>query len=267
MDKESLDKIFSRTNENGVYLPYQPIYGLRRGIRERKCYPMGYLLTHNILKALQDLEFSSVLDVGGAEGYTAQRIKDMFGCHVVVCELSPEACKRADEIFSIPADVGDITNLPYEKDQFDVVVCSEVLEHIENPKVAVQELLRVARKAVIITVPNDDDAVINPLSSHINNFNEYSFRESGLPVIHKKLFRWTIPYRILKRIGRHLKSKWFTTLLLQIDAMLPIDIFTKYKANLYVILKAESFLKPSFKDVSPYWVVDFSVPYHYLEEQ
>lgn len=37
----------------------------------------------------------------------------------------------------------DITNIPYERGMFDVIICSHVLEHIENERKALSELARV----------------------------------------------------------------------------------------------------------------------------
>ena len=46
-----------------------------------------------------------------------------------------------------------LPSLPYEDNSFDTVICSDVLEHIGKHKLAIGELLRVARRKVIITVP------------------------------------------------------------------------------------------------------------------
>jgi SAM-dependent methyltransferase len=43
--------------------------------------------------------------------------------------------------------------LPFGRASFDAVVCLEVLEHLEDPMAAVEELLRVARLAVVLSVP------------------------------------------------------------------------------------------------------------------
>jgi SAM-dependent methyltransferase len=48
---------------------------------------------------------------------------------------------------------GDLFALPFPEDNFDVVVCSEVLEHLDEPARAFAELKRVARKRVVLTVP------------------------------------------------------------------------------------------------------------------
>lgn len=44
--------------------------------------------------------------------------------------------------------------LPFEDNQFDIVVASEVLEHVYTPYEMIKELARVAAKKIIITTPN-----------------------------------------------------------------------------------------------------------------
>lgn len=50
---------------------------------------------------------------------------------------------------------GDAVSLPFESKVFDAVTCSEVLEHVPNDQLAVQEMARVIRPmgALVITVP------------------------------------------------------------------------------------------------------------------
>jgi SAM-dependent methyltransferase len=49
----------------------------------------------------------------------------------------------------------DVVNLPYADGSFDVVVCSEVLEHVSDNKAAVTELVRVLKPGgeLVVTVP------------------------------------------------------------------------------------------------------------------
>ena len=45
-------------------------------------------------------------------------------------------------------------DLPFKDNEFDVVAALDVLEHLDNPHRALHELMRVARKSVLITLPN-----------------------------------------------------------------------------------------------------------------
>jgi SAM-dependent methyltransferase len=51
--------------------------------------------------------------------------------------------------------VGDVQGLGFSKERFNIVICSEVLEHIEKDRLALMEIYRVLRPggALIITAP------------------------------------------------------------------------------------------------------------------
>ena len=47
--------------------------------------------------------------------------------------------------------------LPYKDHVFDVIICSEVLEHLKDPQITIQEIQRIAKPGceILITVPNE----------------------------------------------------------------------------------------------------------------
>lgn len=51
--------------------------------------------------------------------------------------------------------MADITNLPFADNSFDIVLCSEVMEHIPNDSAAAKELLRVVKPGhnLVVSVP------------------------------------------------------------------------------------------------------------------
>jgi ubiquinone/menaquinone biosynthesis C-methylase UbiE len=158
-----LNNRFRRTTEEGVYYAHQNIYGFRNRRNYSFCEDgviKRYVIFCNIIRELKSLEFSSLLDVGGAEGYMAAAIREFFQVKVRSCDLSGEACNRAREIFKLDADVVDAMELPYKDEAFDVVLSSECLEHIPQYERVLGELLRVAKKAVIVTVPHDGPEAI-----------------------------------------------------------------------------------------------------------
>lgn len=52
-------------------------------------------------------------------------------------------------------DLNKIDRLPFEDESFDVVVLSQILEHLFDPKKILKEAIRVSKKHVIIGLPND----------------------------------------------------------------------------------------------------------------
>ncbi len=48
-----------------------------------------------------------------------------------------------------------LPQLPYDSEAFDLVVCLEVLEHTTDPVRSLQELYRVAKRRLLVTVPRE----------------------------------------------------------------------------------------------------------------
>jgi ubiquinone/menaquinone biosynthesis C-methylase UbiE len=184
-----------RGTRDGYYFAHQPIYGFRSGHSELGLL-LFYLRTWALARTLAGLNFDSVLDVGGSEGYQASVYRDLLGKQVEVCDLSGEAAKRAAEIYGLSARQADIHDLPYPDEAFDICTCSETIEHVPDPKKAVAELLRVAKKGVVVTVPHEPVEEVEHMKeeahphAHINAFDIHSFdylKESGHQVRVQKI--------------------------------------------------------------------------------
>lgn len=133
-----------------------------------------------ILRALDGLSFATMLDVGGAEGYLAHVVRRLFGASTASTDLSIEACLRAREIFGLPSAAVDCARLPFADGAFDVVVCSEVIEHVEEPVATLLELCRVARRAVVLSTEE--------VRYDQNDIDAYLFRRPGWPHMERNLF-------------------------------------------------------------------------------
>ena len=98
----------------------------------------------------------SLLDAGCGEGFAVDRLAQRFPeIRFTGVDLSEEAIQFAQEHFGERARfrTGSVYKLPFSDRAFDTVLCSEVLEHLDDPSGAIKELKRVARNYVIITVP------------------------------------------------------------------------------------------------------------------
>ena len=87
------------------------------------------------------------LDLGARFGAQTQWLRDK-GYRVTSVDVDPKfvGCEQLD--------ANDA--LPYEDESFDLVWCSEVIEHLREPSFSLQELLRVTRPGgrLILTTPN-----------------------------------------------------------------------------------------------------------------
>lgn len=57
------------------------------------------------------------------------------------------------KIKGIHYEKATITNLPFETNFFDTVICTHALEHIKDYECALKELRRVCKKRLVIVVP------------------------------------------------------------------------------------------------------------------
>jgi ubiquinone/menaquinone biosynthesis C-methylase UbiE len=100
---------------------------------------------------------SSILDAGCGEGFVSEWMSEAFGgARVVGVDTRNDALREASGRVS-RADflVGDVMGLPFPDRSFDLVVCTEVLEHVEDPAGALRELRRVSRGRLLVTVPHE----------------------------------------------------------------------------------------------------------------
>ncbi len=147
--REWLERRFSR-DASGRYFAHQPIYGFASPHSEP-----GHLQrlsrTLHMLRVVSRLGTRTMLDIGGGEGYFAFLCRELLGISAAMVELPQSACERASELFGIPAVTADAARLPFADGEFDLVVCSEVMEHVVAPHVVASELMRVSRWHVLIT--------------------------------------------------------------------------------------------------------------------
>jgi hypothetical protein len=147
-NREWLDQRFAVSD--GQYVAHQPIYGFGRGATEGT-HLRRFCRTLNLFRSLLPLSPASILDVGGAEGYAMSLARHLTGADVVTVDLSRSACERACEFWGLRAAALDAADLPFADDAFDLVLCSEVVEHLSHPFHTIAELLRVARRYVLLT--------------------------------------------------------------------------------------------------------------------
>ncbi|MBP9760293.1 MAG: methyltransferase domain-containing protein [Candidatus Pacebacteria bacterium] len=113
----------------------------------RYSYPGRFASYHYQVKEVLAQKPESVLEVGVGDQVFGHYVRD----HVGVAYTSVDIAEDLQ-----PDVVGSVTALPCKDATYDVVCCFEVLEHIPYEQVpsAVRELTRVAKKAVVISVPH-----------------------------------------------------------------------------------------------------------------
>lgn len=84
--------------------------------------------------------------------------------------------------------VSDILDIPVENESFDVILCTEVFEHIPHPELALKEFNRILRKGgvIILSAPFASWTHFAPYH-YCSGFNsywyEYHMKENGLKLL------------------------------------------------------------------------------------
>lgn len=162
---------------------------------------------------------NSVLDVGCGDGYLTIKLielkyaKIIFGVDLSYTRMKRAKAQSKNSNFCVASSY----SLPYKANSFDLVLCTEVLEHLEDFYIAFSEILRVAKKYILITVPNNEptNKVLCPNclqefyhDGHLHSFNSKDLQElfQGMQIIKlkesirlkfflaRKYFLFTLPY-------------------------------------------------------------------------
>lgn len=161
------------------------------------------------------LKMGKVLDVGCAYGFMLQRFPDGFekfgidiSHHAII-----EAKKRLPRARLKVSDVED--KLPFPEEFFDIVVCNDVLEHLENPKRALENISKVLKKDGIlyINTPN-----LNWLRKKIIGYADKKEH-------HISLFSHQALFDLLTEVGFKTTDHWTYT-------NLTYFFFLKFRSNI-----------------------------------
>lgn len=95
-------------------------------------------------------------------------------------------------------DLERVDRLPFENDAFASVVCSDVLEHLDNIHHIFQELVRVSRRFIIISLPNNWANARRPIERGKGSIAHYGLPAVRPPDRHKWFFGFTEAIEFLR---------------------------------------------------------------------
>jgi ubiquinone/menaquinone biosynthesis C-methylase UbiE len=151
---------------------------------------------NRLVDLIRDLEATSVLDVGTGTGRAlkaiAQRCPDV---RVHGVDPVPELISLAVERHGVPRNaisVGSGDALDFPDESFDIVCEFGVLHHVPDPAKVVTEMLRVARRGILI--------------SDSNRFGQGSTTERWIKLMLARMGLWQTAYRVIHKGKRYIIS-------------------------------------------------------------
>ena len=160
------------------------------------------------VEELKKLEIKNVLDIGCGEGFILNKLKqERIGESWEGIDYSKEAVEIGKKIHSyLDLTQGSIYDSKFKDNSFDLVVCTEVLEHLESPQIALKEVVRISKKYILFSVPNEPLFLLSNFTQwgkdigHINHWTFWQFENfvrknvgEGAQIISRKYpFPWTM---------------------------------------------------------------------------
>lgn len=133
---------------------------------------MNWKIRHTIIESLRNELIRvkgrklTILDLGCFEGDLIFKLSNLLSkkheLYFTGVDLSPKGidfANKRSEFFNQNNcffEVMDANNLKFNNEHFDIVICSDIIEHIENPQIIINEIHRTLKKGglAIITTPN-----------------------------------------------------------------------------------------------------------------
>lgn len=136
----------------------------------------------DVTVGLIEMTEGSLLDVGCGMGDLLSRFPERERHGIDISEEYLEiARERGLEVTNAEAEA-----IPFSDDAFDVVVATDILEHVFDLNQVARELKRVARKAIVVRVPKEDEVAwdVEPYGFvHVRMFDEGSLRILFGPIL------------------------------------------------------------------------------------
>ena len=142
MNKTAQLKLITKTHYNKIAESYNDSYEGKFTIN------MYDEIIHRILQANP----KNMLDVGCGNGNILRIINKMLSTDLYGIDISENMIKEAKKVLgtNVKLTVGDAESLPYDDEQFNVVLCSASFHHFPNPDISLKEIYRVLKKDGIL---------------------------------------------------------------------------------------------------------------------
>lgn len=188
-----------RSFEHWSKLPHYSTWGKSTGIYNFKIQELNYV-TEECPRALQSSALA--LDAGCGVGVYSSMLTHK-GYHTIGLDVSSGMLKKAKSLFdeeNVSFVRGSITNLPFKRGKFDVILCVDTLHHLTNSHFtrALNEFARVIRPHGLLV--SDTRNALNPfLWIRCRLINRKWAERGGL----------TVMARSLKYVEKRLKERRF----------------------------------------------------------
>lgn len=132
-------------------------YAVEAQIEENHWWFVGRreLFARLLAKEIGDGRDLRVLDIGTSTGTNLRMLKELGYRQVTGLDASPEAARHCEQKGLGRVELGDVCAMPFADHSFDIVLATDIIEHVDDDLLALREIRRVLRPGgrALITVP------------------------------------------------------------------------------------------------------------------
>lgn len=204
-------KIVFDDHEKEILKQVPPNY-YQKGIKENFLQRNWHSGKLKVVMSLIENNPNNILDVGCASGWFLHQIRNKYhDANCVGVDKYRDAVIYGNKKYkSIKLVYADAHKMPFRAGSFDLVICTEVLEHVKEPEAVLKEIKRVLKKNGKAIIEMDSGNFLFRAAwywwtnirhgvwrdSHIHLFNanklEKLIKKSGLKIKQKKIFNFTM---------------------------------------------------------------------------
>jgi SAM-dependent methyltransferase len=146
------------------------------------------------------LAFEGVLDVGCGDGRLLEEMARTYRCGITGIEIGESSVR-----LRLAGKLAGLHKISIEREclaeTFDLVICTEVLEHLRDPDRAAENLARMCRGHILVTVPAGRIRKTDEFVGHLRHYTKESLEgllaRAGFRTV--ECFAWGWPFHALYR--------------------------------------------------------------------
>jgi SAM-dependent methyltransferase len=212
------------------------VYDVEAKVEEAHWWFVGRRkLFSDLIKPLRIPSDSLILDVGSGTGTNLRLLRELRFTNVTGTDFNENAIKYCAKKNLGLVKKADICNLPFQDEEFDLIIASDIIEHVDDKK-ALSEIFRTLAPGgtALITVPAFQIlwGIQDDLSHHKTRYRKKEFnaliKNAGFKISKSFYFNYLlfIPIWIVRKIIKFLKiplesegqinTPWINTILTNI---------------------------------------------------